>query len=183
MRREPIGTVVVPLVSYFVGGWMIGWASVPYNLQWAQQFPKRSATMSLAGPAANLFLVILSGLVIRVGMAMGFFDAPDSITFMHVVASTTDGAVSTVATFLDVFFSLNLLLCIFNLLPIPPLDGSGMIPFFLNDGLSRKYLMFIRNPAFSIMGILVAWRVFDVIYSPLHLACVNLLYTAVAYYE
>jgi len=72
---------------------------------------------------------------------------------------------------------------VFNFLPIPPLDASGMIPFFLNEKLSRKYLGFIRNPAFSFMGILIAWRVFDVVYSPLHLACVNILYFAVAYYE
>src|SRR6266852_7405402 len=60
MKREPIGTIVVPIISYAVGGWMIGWASVPYNFQWALTYPKRAAKMALAGPAANLLLVVLS---------------------------------------------------------------------------------------------------------------------------
>ena len=183
MRREPIGLIVVPLISYLVGGWMIGWASVPYNMTWALTYPKRSAIMSLAGPTANLLLVLLTGLVIRIGIASGFFNAPDTINFTHVVVATSGGALSTVAMFLDVFFSLNLLLFLFNMLPVPPLDGSGMIPFFTDDERSRKYLKLIRNPAFSFMGIMVAWKVFDVIYAPLHLVCVNILYFAVAHYQ
>ena len=43
MRREPIGTIVVPLLSFLLGGWMIGWASTPYNRNWAEQAPKRAA--------------------------------------------------------------------------------------------------------------------------------------------
>ena len=45
--------VVVPLISYIAGGWMIGWASTPYNPEWARQHPRRAAAMSFAGPAAN----------------------------------------------------------------------------------------------------------------------------------
>ena len=56
IRREPMGMIVVPLLSIIAnhGSWMIGWASAPYDPIWAQQFPKRSALMSLAGPGANL---------------------------------------------------------------------------------------------------------------------------------
>ena len=56
IRREPIGTVAVPLVSYLIGGWMIGWASAPYDPEWARRNPRRAALMSFAGPAANLLL-------------------------------------------------------------------------------------------------------------------------------
>ena len=56
MRREPFGTVIVPILSYIAGGWMIGWASVPYDFEWALRHPRRHAWMSLAGPAANLAL-------------------------------------------------------------------------------------------------------------------------------
>jgi Zn-dependent protease len=183
IRREPIGTIVIPILSFLVGGWMIGWASVPYNFQWALDHPKRAARMSSAGPAANLLLVLISALSIRLGMLLNIFIPPDSINFTHVVAATEIGIFSAIASFLNVFFSLNLLLFLFNLLPIPPLDGSGIVPLFISEERASRYLQIIRHPSFSFMGIIVAWKVFDVIYSPLHLACVNLLYYAAARYQ
>lgn len=40
VRREPLGTVLVPLLSFFAGGWMLGWASAPYDPYWAERYPK-----------------------------------------------------------------------------------------------------------------------------------------------
>src|SRR6266540_7395228 len=58
MRREPVGMVVVPIISFLMsGGWMMGWASTPYDPLWAERYPRRSAWMSLAGPVSNLMLV------------------------------------------------------------------------------------------------------------------------------
>jgi hypothetical protein len=62
IRRSPFGMVVVPIVSYLLGGWMIGWASAPFNPAWQRQYPRRSAWMALAGPAANFSLMLLAGL-------------------------------------------------------------------------------------------------------------------------
>ena len=59
IRREPIGMVVVPLLSFLFGGWMIGWASTPYDPDWAMRYPRRSAWMSLAGPALTLQQILL----------------------------------------------------------------------------------------------------------------------------
>ena len=55
IRREPIGTILVPLVTYFTGTsrWMMGWASAPYDPRWEDRHPRRAAAMSAAGPAAN----------------------------------------------------------------------------------------------------------------------------------
>jgi Zn-dependent protease len=183
IRREPVGTVVVPILSFLAGGWMIGWASVPYNFRWALDYPRRAAWMSIAGPAANLFLVLLSAIVIRVGIMAGLFFPPDTIDATHIVAATQAGALATAASFLNVLFSLNLLLLLFNLLPVPPLDGSGAIPFFLREERARRYLAFIRRSSFSLIGILVAWKLFDYLYGPLHLIAVNALYLSVAHYE
>jgi Zn-dependent protease len=182
IRREPVGTVVVPLLSFLAGGWMIGWASVPYNFQWAMDHPRRAAWMSIAGPAANLLLVLLSAVVIRVGMMAGVFFPPDSIDATHVVAAES-GTPVIVASFLNVLFSLNLLLLLFNLLPIPPLDGSGVVPMFLGEQRARRYLLFIRRSAFSLVGIFLAWKLFDYVYGPLHLIAVNALYFPAAHYE
>ena len=48
IKREPFGTLVVPIVSFFLQGgcWMIGWASAPYDPTWANLFPKRAAAMA-----------------------------------------------------------------------------------------------------------------------------------------
>jgi Zn-dependent protease len=183
IRREPIGTVLVPLVSFALGGWMIGWASVPYDPRWAYENPRSSAKMSAAGPAANLVLALLAALAIRLGIAAGIFNAPDTIDFAHVIESTQAGTLTTVAAFINVFFSLNLLLFIFNLLPLPPLDGSGIIPLFLSKERAQKYLAVVHSGSFSLIGIMVAWNVFDYIYDPLHLLFINILFYPIAQYH
>jgi len=182
IRREPIGTVAVPIISFILSGWMIGWASVPYNYAWSLKYPKKAAKMSLAGPLSNLLLVLITALIIRVGIGYEMFISPEQINYTHVVMASGGGWMDSLAMFLNVFFSLNLLLFIFNLLPIPPLDGSGLIPFFMDDERSRKYLQFVSNPSLSFLGIMIAWNVFDYIYVPIHLSVVNLLYLGIAHY-
>src|SRR3954463_846660 len=53
IKREPFGLVLIPILSFFMGGAMLGWASAPYDPLWSRRYPKRAAWMSLAGPAAN----------------------------------------------------------------------------------------------------------------------------------
>ena len=181
IRREPFGMVVVPIVSYLLGGWMICWASAPYDPQWAIRYPRRSALMSLAGPAANLLLVLLCALGIRVGMAMNFFDSPANINFSHITEAVTPNGIFF-ASFVSIFFSLNLLLGTFNLLPLPPLDGCGAVQGLLSPTASEKFLEFLHNPAFRMFGLFLAWKVFDVLYPPIQLLAVNLLYPGAGYH-
>ncbi len=49
VRREPVGTLVVPLLTFFTSGWMMGWASTPFDPEWGRRHPKRLAAMSLIG--------------------------------------------------------------------------------------------------------------------------------------
>lgn len=182
IRREPFGTVVVPIISFLLGGWMMGWASVPYDREWALRFPKRSAMMSLAGPMANLLLVLMAGMLIRIGMMTGAFYPPDSLTFSHLVEANEPGSMEIAGAFLSLFFSLNLLLFLFNLLPVPPLDGSGIIPFFLSHETAQRYLTFLYNSPAGIFGLFIAWNLFGYIYRPMHLIAVNLLYPGFNYH-
>jgi Zn-dependent protease len=182
IRREPVGTVVVPLLSYLAGGWMIGWASTPYDRNWAQAHPQRSALMALAGPLANLTLLLLTALLIRLGVAYGVFHAPRNLNFATVVASHQPGTWYGLAVLLSIFFSLNLILLVFNLLPLPPMDGSGIIPLFLSREASLRYLSWVQNPTFALLGLLVAWKFFGQVYRPLHLLVVNLLYPGAGYH-
>jgi len=183
MRREPMGTIFVPIISFLIGGWMIGWASVPYDPRWAYDHPRSSAKMSAAGPAANLLLALLAALAIRAGMAANVFVPPETIDFTHVIDAPEGGLFTTLAAFINILFSLNLLLCIFNLLPIPPLDGSGIIPIFLSHERAQRYMELVHNPSLSFFGIFIAWNIFDYVYSPLHLAFINVLFYPYAYYQ
>lgn len=182
IRREPIGTVAVPLISYLTGGWMIGWASAPYDRDWAQRYPDRSALMALAGPLSNLLLLALTALAIRAGIAFDYFYPPQSINFSHVTSAYQDGIATGIATLLSIMFSLNLMLFLFNLLPLPPLDGSGIVPLFLSREKALSYMEFISSTPFALLGLLLAWKVFGALYDPLHLVFINLLYPGAGYH-
>jgi hypothetical protein len=69
IRREPFGMVVLPVLSLAFSGFPFGFASTPYDPVWAERHPRRAAWMSLAGPAANLLLVVAAGLLARLGIA------------------------------------------------------------------------------------------------------------------
>src|ERR1700730_18928540 len=124
IRREPVGMVAVPIMSYIFAHWMMGWASAPYDPAWQERYPRRAAWMALAGPAANFTLVILSALGIRVGMLLGYFHMPAYVGFTRITEASAPGFAGFAATFLSIIFLLNLLLGTFNLLPVPPLDGN-----------------------------------------------------------
>jgi Zn-dependent protease len=182
IRREPLGMVLLPLVSVALTGWPFGFASAPYDPQWAMKYPKRAAWMSLAGPAANLLLVVVAALILRLGEAGGLFYAPDTIRFGEVAGTEAGGLWPAVTFMLGVFFSVNLLLMAFNLLPFPPLDGSGAVPLLLDDERSRRYQHFVwTTPALGWIGLLIAWQVFDAVFHPVFLTAVSLLYPGVSY--
>lgn len=155
IRREPVGMVLIPLISYAATGWMMGWASAPYDPEWAHRHPKRAALMSAAGPAANLILVVISGIALRVGLNAGSF-AESEGSWMHGAAMP-----------LFILFFLNLLLFAFNLLPVPPLDGSTILPMFMSDNAARRYREFLHQPMFSLLGLLLAWKVFPYVFRPI----------------
>jgi Zn-dependent protease len=161
IRREPFGLVVVPIISYFVAHWMIGWASAPYDPAWQQRYPRRAAWMALGGPAANFSLVILSAIAIRAGIFFHVFGMPESVSFTHVVEPMGSGVVGFAATFLSIIFVLNLLLGTFNLLPVPPLDGNTGITLFMNGETALRFLNWSRSQGFGMIGLLLAWYVYD----------------------
>jgi Zn-dependent protease len=164
IRREPFGLVVVPIISYFVAHWMIGWASAPFDPDWQQRYPRRAAWMALAGPGANFALVILSAVAIRVGIAAGAFARPEFVSFTHVVEPVGSGVAGFAATFLSIVFVLNLLLGTFNLLPVPPLDGSTAVTLLMPAQTALNYLHWIRTGGFAIFGLIVAWYAFGRIF-------------------
>jgi Zn-dependent protease len=165
IKREPIGMLVVPLITAVTQGWAMGWASAPYDPYWAARHPQRAALMAAAGPAGNFAIALLAFALIKVGLMTGWLIAPDTATFETLVISPSgpDG----ISTLLSIFLILNVLLGAFNLIPLPPLDGAAVASIFLPPSMRAKFSEFMSNGMMSLLGLLVAWRVFPEIARPL----------------
>jgi Zn-dependent protease len=163
IRREPFGMVVIPLLAFLFSRQIIGWASAPFNPDWERRFPRRSAWMALAGPAANFTLMLIAVVLIRVGLQLSWFqDGPSGQAGLPEIVLTT-------------FYRLNLLLGVFNLLPVPPLDGSTGIMLFMGDNTARGYLDWLRTSPYRLVGLLVAFYGFRYIYGPIENFATRLL--------
>ena len=182
MRREPFGMVILPLLSALLTGWPMGFASAPYNVNWARTHPRRAAWMALAGPGANLALALLAAIALRGGEMTGVFFAPESVRFGDLAGSDAGATWFAVGRLLSVVFSMNMLLMLFNLLPFPPLDGSAAITLFMDRGTTSKYQEFIwSTPAIGFLGIFIAWQLFDFAFNPMFFFAVNLIYAGASY--
>jgi Zn-dependent protease len=122
---DPIGTLLFPAIAFFTHVPLIGWAkSTPVNpLQWRN---KRVANfwVSAAGVICNFIMAIIAGSAIRLLYSSGvIIVGPDGLAPAMTNSIIAIGAVSLLQT----FFSLNVVLGVFNLLPVPPLDGSGIL--------------------------------------------------------
>jgi Zn-dependent protease len=183
IRREPFGMVLFPILSYIMGGWMMGWASAPYDPLWEQQHPRRAAWMALAGPAANFTLAVIAGIAIHAGILMGVFKSPESISFVRIVdAVASGGAADGVAKFLSLLFSLNVLLGTFNLLPVPPLDGYSVLGLFATENGARRLQQWRQSARmFTFIGLLLSWQMFGYLYGPIFSVALKVLYPGASY--
>ena len=103
---DPVGSVFVPLFSYMFGGFVFGWAKpVPYNPYNLKPGRWPEAFVALAGPLSNIGLAVVFGLSLRL------MDNP-SLSFVTITAGIV---------------YINVLLAVFNLMPVPPLDGSKLL--------------------------------------------------------
>ena len=130
---DPIGTIVVPVVmALLLGGMMFGWAKpVPVNTRLLGNPLRDHAIIAAAGPASNLVLAAVFAVLL--GLLAGF-------AHLRLSAGAELGAAYT---FLHLLFQwgvmLNILLALFNLIPLPPLDGSWILLSTLKGDLARHY--------------------------------------------
>lgn len=164
MKREPMGMIVFPLIFLFTTGFVMGWASAPYDAIWARNNHRKAALMSLAGPLANLTLVVVSGILIKIGLSMGFFSALD---MMYTTNAGSSALSLGLAKILKITFYLNLILCVFNLMPLPGFDGSGVISGFFDKNIASKIADVVNNPSYSIVSFIIAYNVFPIVFSPI----------------
>ncbi len=110
---DPVGSFFVPLIGYLLGGFIIGWARPvpfnPYNLRNARW---GEALVAIAGPLSNICLALIFGLLVRYGSPANFLGS-ESLSLLSFIVL------------------INITLAFFNLVPIPPLDGSKILFSFL----------------------------------------------------
>jgi Zn-dependent protease len=179
-RREPFGMVILPVLSAFSWGFPMGFASTPYDPDWARRHPRRAGWMAAAGPGANLALALLALAGLRYGLAIGAFFAPDQITFSSLVGADTQ-FVANIGRFLSMTLMLNAILFAFNLIPFPPLDGAAVITLLLPEETGRRLTELLRNPALALGGLLLAWFLFGEIVQPIWSGILVLVHPEVAY--
>ena len=148
---DPIGTVLVPAVLFFLGGFLFGWARpVPVNPRFMRDPRRNMVWVSAAGPAANL------------AMAIGW-------AFLMMVSQHVDLGVTGqwIGLMANLGISINLVLAVFNLLPIPPLDGGQLLENLVPRGPIAAMLAAIRPWGIWIVLAIIALSVKGVIPSPI----------------
>ena len=171
IRRSPFGMVIIPVASFLMnnGAWMIGWASVPVDSRWASRNPGRAALMSFAGPLANLLLALVAFVTMLLlldngTLVRGYGSIGDIVTL-------PDGAdirspLGAVARGLSVMLGLNVILGIFNLIPLPPLDGASVLEGGAPKLVGGFYARMREIPAAEILGMLAAWQISPYVIGP-----------------
>jgi len=126
---DPFGTVVLPIILLITNSpFMFGWAKpVPIDPRNLNDPKTDEYWISLAGPLSNFSLAVLFGIFIRLMARYG-----DSLVAGNIISY--DMGVNFI-NFSMVMISTNLILCIFNLIPIPPLDGFNVLRSMLPDDL------------------------------------------------
>lgn len=140
VHADPIGTVVLPLILVVSGSpFLFGWAKpVPFNPSKLKNFRRDPVLIAMAGPLSNLLLALLIAFVMRFAtMTVGLDAFSDEVLY-----------------FLQYLIFINLLLLIFNLIPVPPLDGHYVLNYFLPP--NAQAMMRRIGPMGILIAILVA---------------------------
>jgi Zn-dependent protease len=136
---DPVGTVLLPLLALFSHFPMIGWAKpTPVNTRNFKHLMRDDILTSVAGPVSNFLLAILATLLLLLISASSSGDMMVQGLLRGQVADTPSPLMPVVLLLYNGLI-INVLLGVFNLIPVPPLDGSHVLRHFLPDGIRQIY--------------------------------------------
>lgn len=142
---DPVGTIILPLILIVIGGPVFGWAKpVPFNPNnFNRNINVRNGMMwvALAGPVSNLIIAFASSFILVA--IFKFFPSPSSTIHLSITQ------------LFKAFVLINLILASFNLIPIPPLDGSKVLMRFLPPKYD-SYFFLLERYGFVILFLLLA---------------------------
>ena len=158
---DPVGTLLFPAIAFFTNAPLLGWAR-PTPVNPARWRNKRVANIwvSAAGVISNAIVAIISGIAIRILFSTGTITFGDQM----FVPATTDSVIAAGAVnLLTALFTMNVVLAVFNLIPIPPLDGSKILGSLLPSSFESA-IESIERFGFILLLIAVFTGVFGVIF-------------------
>jgi Zn-dependent protease len=143
VHADLIGTVLFPLIGMLTSAPIIGWAKpVPVNISRLHHPRRDYVLVAAAGPASNLIIAIGAALLLAV------------LPIAPVVLGEPNVS-APVATFLNRAVLLNVLLAVFNMLPIPPLDGGNVLGGLLPPAIGRQFDQIRPYGFFILYGLLL----------------------------
>lgn len=151
-----IGTIIFPLMSILTGSFFFGWAKpVPVDLNQLRNRKLGDILVSLAGPASNVLLALIFFVLLKVSR-----DAPQFLQPLGTFALP-------VIQMLQTGLTLNIVLAVFNLLPIPPLDGSHVLQNLLPENAAQAFASISPLVGMVILFVLVNMGITNQILAPI----------------
>ncbi len=138
---DPVGSIIVPLITS-LAGFTFGWAKpVPYNPYNIRDKRRGEFLIAAAGPGSNLLIAIIFGTIIRFTAEAGVLSIPVLTVFSYIVI-------------------INIVLAVFNLIPLPPLDGSKILFSVFPDQYGRARMTMERYaPVFVLVVVFFLWQI------------------------
>ncbi|MBC7364457.1 MAG: site-2 protease family protein [Candidatus Aminicenantes bacterium] len=175
---DPFGTIILPLLLALFRAPVFGWAKpVPVNPNFLKNPRKDGFWISLAGPAANIAAAVVSLLLILMLKIISPVTNAALLDFLTSRGSLSSGLQPLQGLVIILFYMvlINTYLVVFNLIPIYPLDGSGVLEGLLPDHLADRYAR-LQPYGFIIVLILISVGFLDLIIRPLQLLILGIIF-------
>jgi Zn-dependent protease len=172
---DPVGSILVPILLYVFSGLIFGAAKpTPIDLRRTKNPRLANLLISAAGPTSNLLLAVIGILFLRL---IGAVNPAVLGALAEALQGNrfASGALVPIAYVLFFFTLVNVMLAVFNLLPIPPLDGSGVVVSLVGAPAARLYAT-IAPFGFVILLLLIATPVLGNLFRPIQFAVLRLIF-------
>ena len=182
---DPIGTVLLPLIAFSTGAPIIGWAKpVPVNVANLRNDRSDFVWVAAAGPISNMVIALAGALIMRLlaVWATNVDVLGGQPSFLSSNLAELSGPVTRIFQVANLAVQINLLLAVFNMIPIPPLDGGNVLGGMLPMWLGEQYDRLVRPYGFLLLYALLLTGTLGAIIRPPYLFLSRLLMSVTTVY-